>query len=65
MLVGQGADMIVGHQGDMGVYHSLLAVWPASATSVAVLVPSAAPVTLLEARTPLGLARTLHQLVAG
>jgi D-alanyl-D-alanine carboxypeptidase len=65
MLVGQGEDTVVGHQGDMGVYHSLLAVWPASATSVVVLVPSAAPVTLLEARTPLGLARTLHQLVAG
>jgi D-alanyl-D-alanine carboxypeptidase len=65
MLVGHGGDRVVGHEGDMGVYHSLLAVWPASATSVVVLVPSARPVTLLEARTPLGLARTLHELVAG
>jgi D-alanyl-D-alanine carboxypeptidase len=64
MLLGQGEEAVVGHGGDIGVYHSLLAVWPASATSVVVLVPSAAPVTLNEARTPFGLARTLHQLVA-
>jgi D-alanyl-D-alanine carboxypeptidase len=64
LLLGRGEDAAVGHDGDLGVYHSLLAVWPASATSVAVLVPDAPPVTLDEAKTPFGLARTLHEVAA-
>lgn len=64
LLLGRGEEAAVGHGGDLGVYHSLLAVWPASATSVVVLVLGAPPVTLDEAKTPFGLARTLHQVAA-
>jgi D-alanyl-D-alanine carboxypeptidase len=61
----QGEEAVVGHTGDFDVYHSLLAVWPASATSVVVLVPSEAPITTDEDLTPFGLARTMHEVVAG
>lgn len=50
---------VVGHGGDIGVYHSLLAVW-SSGTSVAVLVPAPWLSTLDEELTIIGLARALH-----
>lgn len=65
VLMVDGEDVLVGHGGDIGVYHSLLVVWPEAATSVAVLVPGAAPLGLDEDRTPLGLARTLHEVAGG
>ena len=65
VLFVRGEEAVVGHTGDIDVYHSLLAVWPASATSVVVLVPSEAPITTDEDLTPFGLARTLHEVVAG
>jgi hypothetical protein len=65
VLFVRGDEAVVGHAGDFDVYHSLLAVWPASATSVVVLVPSEAPITTDEDLTPFGLARTLHEVVAG
>jgi D-alanyl-D-alanine carboxypeptidase len=51
----------VGHGGDIAVYHGVLAVWPANATSVAVLVPGASTAPGGGAREPFGLARTLQE----
>ena len=63
-LMTDGEDTFVGHAGDLGVYHSILVVWP-DGTSVVVLVPSAAPLGLDIERTPFGLARSLHEAADG
>lgn len=65
VVYGQGEEAVVGHDGDIVVYHGVLAVWPANATSVAVLVPSGSPRNLDEDRQPMGLARVLHQVTDG
>ncbi|MFC5380755.1 serine hydrolase domain-containing protein [Aquipuribacter nitratireducens] len=65
VLARDGEAPLVGHDGDLGVYHSLLAVWPDDAISVAVLVPTPSPLGLDEELTPTGLARTLHEAALG
>lgn len=65
LLYDDGEEVVVGHEGDIAVYHSLLAVWPGSETSVAVLVPGSPVWTLDEERTPFGLARALRHVVVG
>lgn len=65
VLARDGEAPLVGHDGALGVYHGLLAVWPDDATSVAVLVPTPAPLGLDEDLTPTGLARSLHEAAVG
>lgn len=62
VLAEVGGERVVFHDGDIGVYHSVLTVWP-SGVSVAVLVPARRPVTLTEERTVYGLSRALHAIV--
>lgn len=61
LLVTDGVT-VVGHDGDLTVYHGVLAVWPATATSVAVLVPSAATRAVGSPGGVFGLARTLQEI---